>query len=40
MKFFVALFALIAVAQANSFFSEEELSNEFFKFKVISLFEH
>ncbi|KAJ6224290.1 hypothetical protein RDWZM_002835 [Blomia tropicalis] len=33
MKFFVALFALIAVAQANSFFSEEELSNEFFKFK-------
>ena len=34
MKFFVALFALIAVAQAKSLFSEEELNNEFFKFKV------
>ncbi|KAJ6224292.1 hypothetical protein RDWZM_002837 [Blomia tropicalis] len=33
MKSFVALFALIAVAQTNSFFSEEELNNEFFKFK-------
>ncbi|KAI2810095.1 MCM DNA helicase complex subunit [Blomia tropicalis] len=33
MKFFVALFALIAVVQAKSLFSEEELNTEFFKFK-------